>query len=689
MRGALTYVSAKNTEKTIDTRFSQTLDGIDDARQLAAQSLQSIERIEASNDLQRQLKEIKKALGEPEETYQEECQACVSGAVPGTGEWLHGELSYTNWSDPDHSDDAILVFSGNEGYGKTYLMSAVVQFLEKQYPQGKQDATRISIAYYYFRRLEQEAKGNPQAPRRDLQSIDKALRTLAWQIAQNDLVYRKDLAARLRDSRDLSNIMGLWDKLFMSHSSSDATFFILLDGVDELDENQFILLLDILKVFQSRPKGLLRVKLLLTGRIDTLKRVKDGLGIVLATVDVASKNGNEIAKYIQKRVDNIQILKGLGTQVQALRDEVCIGLTENARGDFINIDLLLEEISKMQRPNEIRNVLEKAKDTDRSDNFANKIKRINQTLSAEDIEDLNMLLTWVIRGYQTYGLRELEAVLFSRKQESNLRPLQERIRDEFSIFFDVRAEDDDDPDAKVTLKADTIKEYFEKASSPEVDRTLSTNMKISETEVKVVRQFLKSLCDQELFAKFQFEEFFESKLGRATAVSVDLETAHARILHNCLQIVLGEFTEDVDAIKSYAMYWFPDHLKEVDLSLTDLNLKSEIGKRLVAMFRDESAIERWVEASSQFLTNEDFVEGLMKWFRDSAATKKLSEEDKVWVHCIISNTDLGHDFLEYIARYQGKAWLQESDKDVSNYPFQWLRGFLNKVLVLTSSSHRS
>ena len=340
---------------------------------------------------------------------------------------------------------------------------------------------------------------------------------MAWQIAQNDPIYRKDLAKNLRDSADFGDIAELWDKLFIGHYASDATFFIVLDGIDGLEKKYELVLLQLLKAFQARPQKLLRMKLLFTGRVDALESIKAGLKSPLPTIDVALKNGDEIAKYVRRGIDNMQILKGSNAQIQALRDEVYVGLTENAKGDFINIDLLLEEISRMQRPNEIRSVLEKAKaGTDRSDNFAQKIERINQTLGADDIQDLNMLLTWVIRAFRTLTVSELEAVLYTRKIDSNLRPLQDRIKEEFSIFFDVRPEEEEGggggSSMYVAFKADTIVEYFEKTSKNEDKGTSSIDTSISEVEVKVFRQFLRSICDQELFTKFQFEEFFQNKL---------------------------------------------------------------------------------------------------------------------------------------------------------------------------------
>ena len=560
-------------------------------------------------------------------------------------------------------------------------MSAAIKILEKRHPQLREDATRTSVASYYFKRLEKENKGGLKSLNRDSQSIDTALRTLAWQIAQNDLLYRRDILSKYKNSHDLGETAEeLWHKLFASHHNSSANFFLLIDGIDCLEEKYERVLLDLLRNIQAFPKGDLQLRLLFTGRADMLERFKSELSIPVESIDVALKNGSAIAEYIKKKVGNVQILKGSAAHVQKLREEVQLSLTENAGGDFINVDLLLKEISKKSRPVEIRAVLENARaGKGRSDNLAREIDRCNQTFSIDDIQDLSMLLTWVICATRTLSLEELEAVLFIRKHDQSLRPLSDRIRDEFSIFFQIR-EADSSSNTEVTLKADTITEHFKNISLSADAGDSPLGDEINEMEVRVVRHFLKSICDEELFQKFGFEEFFVSKKNRSNSViNPDLETAPVRILHDCLRTILGDYGEYASSIESYAVSNFADHLVEVDLSLTDPKLKAEVGKRLVAMFKNEDAIKKWHYAAWDWIFEDVYVDTAMRWFNDSAVIKNIAGDDKKWIEMLTSTNKSGDDLLEHVARFKAKVWLKSASMDYMDM-FLWIRHYLNKVL---------
>ena len=676
MRATLTYGSAKRTENNVVT----TLERVGETKELAAQSLTSLRKLEANGELKRQREDVLKLLSVPEETYEEEFRECIETAVDGTGDWLLEEASFKQWADPSGEFDSILFFLGGEGRGKTYLMSAAIKILLKQYPQRREDTARISVATHYFKRLEKETKKGSKSSNGDSQSVGKALRALAWQITLNDPIYRKDILNQGKSSLDSGDTAeDLWNKLFASYHESDATFLLLIDGIDHLEESHKLVLFNLLKSFRVNPKGQLRLRLVLSGRADMLEKLKSDLDIPVVTVDVALKNGDAIAKYTREKVDNVQILRGSAAHVQTLKEEVYLSLTENARGDFINIDVLLQEIGQKQRPDEIRDILQKVKagKGDRSGNFAREIERCNQTFGVDDIQDLSVLLRYVICAFYPLSIEQLEAVLYIRNHNPSLLPLYDRIRDKFSIFFQLR-EAANKSDAEVTVKADTITEYFESISSSADKGPSSLSEDVNEVEVRVVQHFLKTICDNVLYEKFRFEEFFHNKRSKST-INPDLETAHANILRDCLQVLHGELGDHANGIKDYATWYFPDHLIKVDLSLIDPPLKAEIGRRLVTILKDETAIEQWQASAWCWIFENSYVETTTRWFRDSAVVKNIKGDDKIWVDTLISSTKPGGDLLEHVARFKAKAWL-EGKGEVTLKDFRWIRCYLNKVL---------
>jgi hypothetical protein len=59
--------------------------------------------------------------------------------------WLKDDSQYVQWSDPEKTSVPVILLSGEEGTGKSYVLTSIMQDLEKRYPQSRDDSTRISI----------------------------------------------------------------------------------------------------------------------------------------------------------------------------------------------------------------------------------------------------------------------------------------------------------------------------------------------------------------------------------------------------------------------------------------------------------------------------------------------------------------------------------------------------------------
>ena len=470
------------------------------------------------------------------------------------------------------------------------------------------------------------------------------MKAVAIQLAENDPVYLKNLtlACQKVEEEDARDAVLLWSKLFASFFSSDATFFILLDGISQFDEKRMNGLRQILDDVQSRSResNPLRIRLLLTSTIDITNEIETSLKYPILKIEMASKNKDDLEKFVIDRLDSMKVLKNLPAQAQGLRDEILTELTNHASGDFIDVDLLVKEISTMRRPAEIRSVLHKAKSSGRrSDTIAREIARCNESLGNEDIQDLNELLTWVICAQRSLTLTELEAILYAKNREISLRPLRDQIRDSYSSFFSVATETDIGVDSysDVNLVSDSIRDYFQKALEPRGDSTLRVSDDVNESEVKIIKRFLRSVCDDNLFEKFGLDEFFNRKLGLTTAViSIDLDTAPSNIILDCLHVISGEYCEQTRPLFHYAIWSLTDYLFDVDLSLAVPKIKTAIGCELLNLFTKREIIERWWTEDTLFLgywwfIEDKYVEKVLDWFKDTAVTKSFSKDDKEWV----------------------------------------------------------
>jgi len=684
MKGTLNLVSAKNTEKNIQSGFAATAEGIEDLKGTTSKAYDAVRKLENESDNQKLENRVRKALGQTNDNYKDDYRAYLSSLMRGTGSWLQRNPAYQKWSSAEPGQ-SLLYLSAEEGYGKTYTMSAMVADLQKRFPQGRETAARVSVAYFYIKKDAKSASNSSGRDERSRQSeevsLDRILRTLAWQIAQNDPFYRRDLASILEHSSDTGNVEEIWSRLFASHSKSDATFFLLLDGVSDLHEKYEIPLRKLVESFVAQPQSALRIKLMLSARPRFFTSLPSKPKSVVETIDLGSQNREDVAMYIKMKVDDMDIFKSQSQQVQDLKKEVCEKLTDSVNGDFVEASWILKTISEKQRPNEIREVLEKTKKFNRTDAIGDEIERCNHSLNPEVIKDLNTLLFWVMYARRPLNLSELKSIIYTRRQESSLRPLYQQIKEKFSSFFTVRL-DRDAPFSVVALTSESIADYFKHPSEGQELSTLPAQSDATEPEVRLVKNFLRTFCEDNLYQRLGFEKFLNSKLAaNDTTVHVDCESADAVAVLECLKVLTREYNDDEETapFMDYASWHFYEHLEAVDLALTSPKLKAEIGNRLIRIFWDVATIEQLEYATRFWFFREVVSKHVPRWFQDSAVVKNLTEEQKGWCLKISEDSDEEVNLFTPTAQAVARNWVHSRKMwDITNNAM-WILAYVTNV----------
>jgi hypothetical protein len=665
MRATLGFESQKISEKVI----VETRDGTKKVTASVDKLLTFEKKRDADNVAQRLLSNIDNNLDNPSETFKD-IQAIfkrhLNEQVQGSGEWLQEDPLYTAWLD-SKSRFSILGVAGDEGFGKSFLFTAIARSLREVCGEDGDELRCKSAAYSFF---DQETKDT---------SLIKALEALAWQIAKTDMVYRKDLGSV--NTVGVNQIGDLCDQLFGKSHKTDSTFFLLLDGVDRVDKQHLREFVTVLSNWQAKsaewPQFSLRI--LLTGRTETIAKIKTELGDGISVLDMASKNRADMIKFIDDRMDKMDNLSGSSDQIRSLREEILEALTKQTNGDFVNVGLLLDEISGKQRPGEIREILSRSGEN-RSDTIARKIEFLNETLSEEDISDLNDLLTWVLFSFRPLSLEELEAVIFLKSREPSLRPLAEKIRDQYSSVFHIAA-------ARVHFVSDSIADFLRGNAGPEKeddDESLKDTGDVNDSEVRIVKRFLESVCDPKLFDKFGFEEFFQRKLkGRTAQVGVNTDMAHLTIVSACLEVICAKESPNLDPLLEYAVAYFGEHLESADPSLTLPRHKIALGPQLLQVFTDDEVIERWWTLSNnwmrkQWLYTDSYADIVLRWLQDSAVTKNIPEEQRKWIKSLSSKSELEADLLEHVGRFLARRWLQSGEIGIA-FIFDAAHGYISKV----------
>jgi hypothetical protein len=160
--------------------------------------------------------------------------------IKGTCDWIEENSTFLKLVDPN-GQDRLLLISGRDGTGKSMISFHIYGSLMSQFAPESVESRKVSVAYFSF------GGGN-----RNLQDM---ICYCALQIAQQDEHYRDQLMAivqktarGLRGGRcceDENCDNRCWKSLFEApfKEASDSLLFLVLDGVDQSDKAEQLVLL--------------------------------------------------------------------------------------------------------------------------------------------------------------------------------------------------------------------------------------------------------------------------------------------------------------------------------------------------------------------------------------------------------------------------------------------------------------
>ncbi|RYP79874.1 hypothetical protein DL770_006479 [Monosporascus sp. CRB-9-2] len=618
--------------------------------------------------------------GEPIQHWLRAFGAHKAALVEGTGEWIEQDHVFLEWARSKLPTNPVLVLQGRNRSGKTSMMTNVLRVLRRM---DLTTPTSRKVLVYFF----------PEADRRKSDDedtstfIERISRILLWQIATAYEAMTKSVAHIIEKAHDFDGCLDLWERVFIENKErqKDTTFYICIDGIDSEIQSLLPLLEKLCSVTDDR-----RPRIFLTARPETVTGwIAHAKHIHYETIPISKRNGDDVHKYINYQMDTMQITKNpdrhenISRWRQMIHDE----LYAKCGGDYFKLVNTFDRLSKVDLVDDVMTILRDAGKT-RTDQIDAEIRRLNKERTRKEIQEINEIILWIEGGREWFSVETMEALLSVKHRRSletprsprppppvrrsktgsspriglveepretslapassaiSLLPFAQKLQEKYGLF--------------AITSSNTVdwrsSEYKERIPSKSFDPGSSLNAAsstgpqvIQEAEIEIVRHFLKNVCPSPLYNRFEFEQFFEGKIGarQKEYISVDDDNENIKIAIACLTILTEEEIRSDTRLRYYAMYWLLDHLTAVELSLADRELKAQAGPLLVRLFTEKAGIDSlfWPfdtnvsmktwrsgelkflrEVRSEWLYSTEGVQELRRWFNDPVVARSVTSE---------------------------------------------------------------
>ncbi|KAI1770697.1 hypothetical protein F4818DRAFT_431640 [Hypoxylon cercidicola] len=253
------------------------------------------------------------------------------------GKWLESEVDFMRWLDVVDRTLRCMWLYGIPGSGKTFLVGNLIKRMQNS-------GQRV---LFVFLSHDNQPAGN---------TID-VLHTILFQLLEDDLNFQSILyEASHSNHRKLKSDPGFVMDLLCKILKGVGPSFIILDGLDELDEPSWkCLLSDIMQLHKSCPE----TKLLISSREE--RDISLRLREKTVSLRVDHKNFEDINSFVQLECDDLLLemaAQGADKRTCLKIKEVLSTIADNAEGMFIYARLVLLMVTEKRTVPDIESEVE-------------------------------------------------------------------------------------------------------------------------------------------------------------------------------------------------------------------------------------------------------------------------------------------------------------------------------------------
>ncbi|KAI0451336.1 hypothetical protein F5B21DRAFT_516841 [Xylaria acuta] len=648
--------------------------------------LETQKELKREDETKRWRRSIAKALGfpgtaldndgEPVPAWQRAFDTRLNSLVEGTGTWWRTDDTFSHWATAQYPEEPILVLNGPGGTGKTSMMANTIKSIRRL---GSEAPSSRVVAAYYF------ADGDKRKPDDDEDEsgpLERVSRTLLWQLATSYEAMTKSVAWVVERATHFDGALDRWDQLFFKNKelqNSNTTFYLFIDTLDP----ELMVLLQRYSKLADRAK----VRVFLTARPELVTGyLSQADGVGFAEVPITKRSSRDIEKYIVSQMDTMPMLRDTSRQgISEWRQVIMDGLRDKCAGDYFKLNTSLAALAKVDLIEDIREVLKEA-GKPRMDQIKAELRRLNNIRTIKEIREINEIILWVDNGRRYFSVEVMDAILSVKHREASftlrseeqpppilrrqtstglshsseaseaeeppglttisLLPLSQKLREKYPIFSVTDSGVVDWRNSEIKSQIPTRESKLDITFDSEAPSGLQV---IQESEISIVRHFLSKVCPEELYKRFEFEDFFSQKMGARLReyIHIDPDNADIKIVLTCLLILTDEGLRGKESLRQYAMYWLLEHMQAVDLSAADRKLRGQVGPLLVRLFTECCGIDSlfWCfdanvsmktweqgeavyirESRNEWVYSKAGVREIERWFGDSMVTKYITGE---------------------------------------------------------------
>jgi hypothetical protein len=597
-----------------------------------------------------------------------------------SGRWIikRDDLGFFTWADVHDSQGQtkILTVEGDSGYGKSFITNEVVTQLQNKY-RSNNSADRVFLAYYYY--------GDDRED-----SLEKCLRCLIYQFASTDPAYARVVAEACQPSASIAQAEDIWKRLIVNlQHAMKGTYYICIDGFEnpEVAGTSDSAIATIIRSVLSGIKGI-SIRFYLTGTNDAiaqavhddpgvrrilLGRVKD-LGnkmvrmhteeISESTLMIPLINSSDLEAFAFARVEEMgnkkPDLKSVMTETNIKK------LVAGVHGHYEHLEAKLVQIDACDTEQKIQGVIDSIGDDLRT-SIRSSLKVSIDSLSPEQIEQLNELLIWIVAGKDT-SIKFLQSALYLAFRKTFM--LRDLIATTFSGLLAVDEYD------RVNLKSDQLLQMLreENKSHLNLARPGLTATELAQAEIDLCSHIVKNVCGEHVYGRFKFDDFFNSLAGKQKfTVRIDSEDALNIVIARSLLHAICEPKEEIHLkpLREHASIWFYEYLKyfveKLDYFEPDREHLSQIGAKLSHVLYDTEGIELselWLSTGNleiikyDLIIKDEFLEPMQKLLRNPHTANGYIQnvERKAWIQSVISAKANKFDILGKLASNLATKW---------------------------------